>query len=72
MFEIVKCKSKHGASASAALALFNSSSGPSCSKVTTSLVNVSLNFQKLFSQICQYFFLKKCQKLLQAKASLNI
>ena len=24
-------------------------------KLTTSLVNVSLNFQKLFSQICQYF-----------------
>ena len=30
-------------------------SGPGCSKLTTSLVNVSLNFQKLISQICQYF-----------------
>ena len=28
--------------------------GPDCSKLTTSLVNVSLNFQKLISQICQY------------------
>ena len=35
-----------------------------CSKLTTSLVNVSLNFQKLISQICQYFLLKKCEKLL--------
>ena len=40
-------------------------SGPSCSKLTTSLVNVSLNFQKLISQICQYFLLKNCEKLLQ-------
>ena len=39
-------------------------SGPGCSKLTTSLVNVSLNFQKLISQICQYFSLKKCEKLL--------
>ena len=38
--------------------------GPSCSKVTTSLVNDSLNFRKLSSQICQYFLLKKCEKLL--------
>ena len=37
-------------------------SGPGCSKLTTSLVNVSLNFQKLISQICQYFLLKKCEK----------
>ena len=41
-------------------------SGPGCSKLTMSLVNVSLNFQKLFSQICQYFLLKRCI----AKASL--
>ena len=26
--------------------------GPGCSKLTTSLVNVSLNFQKLISLIC--------------------
>ena len=38
--------------------------GPGCSKLTTSLVNVSLNFQKLISQIYQYFLLKKCEKLL--------
>ena len=42
--------------------------GSSCSKLTTSLVNVSLNFQKLISQICQYFLLKKCEKLLQCKS----
>ena len=40
-------------------------SGPGCSKRTTSLVNVSLNFQELISQICQYFLLKKFEKLLQ-------
>ena len=28
---------------------------PSCSKLTTSLVNVSLKFQMLISEICQYF-----------------
>ena len=39
----------------------NRISGPGCSKLTTSLVNVSLNFQKLISQICQYFLSKKCE-----------
>ena len=43
-------------------------SGPGCSKLTTSLVNVSLKFQTLISQICQYFLLKKCEKLLQCKS----
>ena len=38
-------------------------SGPDCSKLTMSLANVSLNFLKLISQICQYFLLKKCEKL---------
>ena len=49
-----------------------STCGPGCSKLTTSLVNVSLKFQTLISQIRQYFLLKKCEKLLQcsAKASL--
>ena len=43
-----------------------------CSKLTTSLVNVSLKFQIVISQIRQYFLLKKCEKLLHciAKASL--
>ena len=46
--------------------------GPSCSKLRTLLVNVSsLNFKKLVSQICQYFLLKKCEKLLHCKASLS-
>ena len=35
-----------------------------------SLVNVSLNFQKLNSQICQYFLLKKVRSFCIAKASL--
>ena len=43
-------------------------SGPDCSKLTTSLVNVSLKFQMLISQIHQYFLLKKCEKLLQCKS----
>ena len=34
-------------------------SGPGCSKLTTSLVNVSLKFQTLISEIRQYFLLKK-------------
>ena len=36
--------------------------GPGCSKLTTSLVNVSLKCQKLISNIRQYFLLKKCEK----------
>ena len=41
--------------------------GPGCSKLTTSLVNVSLKFKTLISQICQYFLLNKCEKLLVIK-----
>ena len=39
-------------------------SGPSCSKLTMSLVNVSLKFKSNDTQICCYFLLKKCEKLL--------
>ena len=42
--------------------------GPGCSKLTTSLVNVSLKFQMLISYICHYFLLKKREKLLQCKS----
>ena len=42
--------------------------GPSCSKLTTSFVNVSLKFQTLISEICQYFLLEKCEKLLHCKS----
>ena len=35
-----------------------------CSKLAMSLVNVSLNFQKLVSQICQYFLLKNVRSFL--------
>ena len=44
------------------------SPGPGCSKLTMSLVNVSLKFQTLISQISQYFLLEKCEKLLQCKS----
>ena len=44
-----------------------SQSGPSCSKLTTSLVNVSLKFQTLITQIHCYFLLKKCENPLHCK-----
>ena len=37
--------------------------GPGCSKLAMSLVNETLKFQTLISQICQYFLMKKCEKL---------
>ena len=43
-------------------------SGPACSKLTTLLVNISLKFQSLMSEISHYFLLKKCEKLLQCKS----
>ena len=46
--------------------------GPGCSKLTASLVNDSLKFQTLISQICQYFLSKKCEKLLQKLFSTKI
>ena len=42
--------------------------GTGCAKLTMSLVNVSLKFQTLISEIRQYFLLKKCEKLLQCKS----
>ena len=33
--------------------------GSNCSKLTMSLVNISLKFQMYIFEICQYFFLKK-------------
>ena len=36
--------------------------GPGCSKLTRSLVNETLKFQTLISQICQYFLLKKMRE----------
>ena len=38
--------------------------GPSCSKLTTSLVNVSLKFQTLILQIHCYFFVEKNVRIL--------
>ena len=40
-----------------------SQSGLNCSKLTTSLVNVSIKFQTLIFEISQYFLLKKCEKI---------
>ena len=42
--------------------------GPSCSKLTMLLIEVSLKFQTFISEICQYFLLKKCEKLLHCKS----
>ena len=42
--------------------------GPDCSKLTTLLVNKTLKFQMLISQICQYILLNKLEKLLQCKS----
>ena len=41
--------------------------GPGCSKLATSLVNVSLKFQTLISETRQYFLLKKCESFFQQK-----
>ena len=41
--------------------------GAGCSKLTMSLVNVSLNFQTEILEIHCYFLLKKCENLLQCK-----
>ena len=41
--------------------LSQSGSGPSCSKLTTSLVNDSLKFTSSDTQICWNFLLKKCE-----------
>ena len=43
-------------------------SGPSCSKLTTLLVNDSLKFTSSDMQIRWNFLLKKCEKLLQCKS----
>ena len=37
----------------------SNSPGPGCSKLTMSLVKISLKFQMLISEICQYFFVEK-------------
>ena len=47
-------------------------SGSGCLKLTMSLVNVSLKFQTLISNVCQYFLLKKCEKLLSFFSTKNI
>ena len=43
-------------------------SGPGYSNLTTSLVNVSIKFQTLISEICQSFLLKKCEKFSHGKS----
>ena len=46
------------------------SPGPCCSKLTTSLVNVTLKFETYVSEIRQYFLLEKVRSFCTAKASL--
>ena len=48
--------------------IFQYRTGPSCSKLRMSLVNVSFKFQTLISDLRQYFLLNKCEKLLQCKS----
>ena len=48
--------------------IMRSGPGPRCSTLTTLLVNVSLKFRLLISEIHQYFLLKNCEKLLQCKS----
>ena len=47
-----------------------SKSGSGCLKLTTLLVNVSLNFKNLISRICQYFYWKNVRSFCNADASL--
>ena len=51
--------------------MVNFTTGPGCSKLTTSLVNVSLKFQMLIAEIGQHFLLKKVRSFCNAKASLT-
>ena len=44
-------------------------SGPGCSKLATSLVNVLLKFQTLIFELQQYFLLKNVRSFCSAKAS---
>ena len=39
-------------------------------QLTTLLVNISVKFQTLISERCQYFLLKKCKKLLHCMQKL--
>ena len=45
--------------------IYSDQPGPGCSKLTTSLVNVSVKFQTVISEIRHYLLLKKYEKLLQ-------
>ena len=63
-------KEKHVQNYLRAMGIMNRtySPGPGCSKLTTSLVNVSLKFEMFISEIRQYFLLKNCEKLLHCKS----
>ena len=49
-----------------------SNTGSGCSKLTMSLVNVSLKFQTLIPDFCQYFILKKCGKLIFSTKNISV
>ena len=65
------CTNKHQEEKKIICNKYGCKSGPGCSKLMTSLVNVSLKFKTLISQIRQYFLLKKCEKLLQLQKLLS-
>ena len=45
--------------------------GPGCSKLTTLLVNISLKFQMLISQNCQYFLMKKASVIFSTRGPIG-
>ena len=49
-----------------------SRAGPDCSKLTTSLVNISLEFQMLISENCRIFLLIKLYKLLHFSMKISM
>ena len=53
--------------------LFKQNPGPGFSKLTTSLVNVLLNFQTLISDLRQYFFVEKmCEDLIFSTKNISV
>ena len=61
MFNGKKNKLTEDVPFSSYLAVFVLRTGPSCSKLTMSLVNDSLKFRSSVTQICRNFLLKKCE-----------
>ena len=45
---------------------------PGCSKLTTSLVNISLKFQTLISKLIQYFYVEKYENLIFSTKNISV